>query len=269
MAAGAKPERSGAAAIARSLATRVVRSAARTASDTLDVALPRQCAWCEADLDESARDARLCGACVAKLARPVRPRCSRCAAPAPAAATGAACRDCGGRRLAFEAVWTLGDYHDELREAVLATKPRRGEPLAWALADLLWRRHGEAVSAWRPSVVTYVPMHWRRRFARRANAPELIAASLARRLAVDCRKLATRRRPTRHQGDLTRVERQRNVRGAFRLAWGRPPLTGKRVLLVDDILTTGATANEVARVLRKAGAEAVRVAIVARTTDIN
>jgi predicted amidophosphoribosyltransferase len=108
-----------------------------------------------------------------------------------------------------------------------------------------------------------IPMPWRRRLQRGANSAELLAEVLGRRLQrpVSPRLLARRYRPP--QGALTPARRRANLRGTMHIGWGRKPPAG-RVLLVDDVLTTGATCSEAARVLRKAGADDVVVAVLAR-----
>ena len=126
-------------------------------------------------------------------------------------------------------------------------------------------RAGEELLA-EAALIVPVPLHRRRLFMRRYNQSALLAARLARRaratLAVD---LLVRRRHTRLQGQLSADARRRNVQGAFEIRRKRKAmLDGKRVLLIDDVLTTGATVDECARVLRRGGATAVDVLTLAR-----
>jgi len=109
-----------------------------------------------------------------------------------------------------------------------------------------------------------VPMYWKRRLVRGTNSPEIIARSVAAGLGVKARgRLLVRCRNTLPQADLSPRHRFSNVKGAFRVRKHRD-LDGARVLLVDDILTTGATCSEAARALKKAGAAVVAAAVVAR-----
>jgi ComF family protein len=113
-------------------------------------------------------------------------------------------------------------------------------------------------------MIVPVPLHWTRRLSRGFNQAEVLARGLAvaggRQVA---RRGLVRIRPTQHQTRLSVTERQRNVRGAFGMGrWG-PALHGKRILLVDDVLTSGATIGECTRALKKAGARDVYVAVVA------
>jgi ComF family protein len=120
----------------------------------------------------------------------------------------------------------------------------------------------------RPLLIIPVPLHSSKRRQRRFNQAELIARAAVKRMATPGAELAThvlvRQRPTVSQIGLTRPQRAENIRGAFRVEH-REKIAGRSILLVDDVLTTGTTASECARVLRKAGAEKVWVATVART----
>jgi len=139
-----------------------------------------------------------------------------------------------------------------------------GQPLAIAVAHLLSDLVAEQLPDRPLDVVVPVPMHWTRRMRRGANNPEVLADVLARRLRIPmARKLLVRIRKTLPQFTLPPGERFRNIHGAFRATAGYH-LEAARVLLVDDILTTGATCNEATRVLKGAGAVEVVVVVAAR-----
>lgn len=134
-----------------------------------------------------------------------------------------------------------------------------------AMGRFLYVVRGDQLASARPTHVVPIPMHWQRRLIRGTNSPDILAERLAEGLGVPVMHRALRRcRNTLPQKDLKPHERFQNVRGAFQ--WASPEqLQGARVLLVDDILTTGATCSEAARVLKKAGgAQAVIVAVLAR-----
>lgn len=136
-------------------------------------------------------------------------------------------------------------------------------PLASALAGLLWDSRRETISRWEVDVVVPVPPFWAARLVQRSNAATVAAETLARRLKLPCRTdLLAKRRWTPAQASLSPTDRRRNLRDAF--AARTSGLSGKRVLLVDDVLTTGTTAQRCARTLREAGATAVAVAVLAR-----
>ncbi|MGH7136677.1 MAG: phosphoribosyltransferase family protein [Pirellulales bacterium] len=232
-----------------------------------DLLFPARCALCDGEL-ETAHEPLLCAACQFRLVPAAPPRCPRCALTLrQALVTDEGCPQCVGERFHFSRAWTIGDYAGELREAVLRMKQACEEPLSAALADFAWNRIGAELLAWRPDFVAPVPMHWLRRWFRGTNSPATLAELLARRL--NCRlaaSLIVRRRFTRSQSGLSPPERLANVRGAFRLR--RPAkAAGKSMLLIDDVLTTAATTNEIARLLMRAGASAVGVAVIARADD--
>jgi ComF family protein len=177
--------------------------------------------------------------------------------------TGDDCPWCRDHDLRFDRTVTVGSYQRELRDAVLKLKHPRTEDLAAALAALLLS-HEATLRALGIDAVAPIPMHWRRRVIRGHNGPELIAGHLARRLRAKYdRRLLVRRRYTQPQAGLSPPARRENVHQAFAVRWGRR-LKGRRILLVDDILTTGATCSEAAKVLKKAGAATVVVAVLAR-----
>jgi ComF family protein len=110
-------------------------------------------------------------------------------------------------------------------------------------------------------VVVSVPLHWRRRWQRGYNQSEVLAQALADALRAPCLKWRLKRtRPTPHQTSLSPTARRDNVRGAFHAS---PKLAGKTVLLVDDVFTTGATAQAAASALKAAGVSRVLIAVVA------
>jgi ComF family protein len=146
---------------------------------------------------------------------------------------------------------------------VLRAKSPQHELLAATLAELLWQARSDALASFQPDVIVAVPMFWGRRLLRRANSPEIIARILAARLHAPCCPLLARRRHTLPQGRLAAPARFENVRGAFSFRRNYD-CSGARVLLVDDILTTGATCGEAAKVLRQHGASRVAVAVLAR-----
>jgi ComF family protein len=174
------------------------------------------------------------------------------------------CTTCRGLRFSFERVHRLGPYQGKLREVILRLKHAPGEGLAEVLGDL-WAEHAEAhLRALAAEVVVAVPLHWWRRLTRGYNQSEALARALAFRLNLPHQSPWLRRiRATPQQTQQNPAGRKTNVQGAFRCR--RPNrLAGKTVLLVDDVLTTGSTADEAARALNAAGAARVVVAVLAR-----
>jgi ComF family protein len=134
-----------------------------------------------------------------------------------------------------------------------------------AMGEYFIQRRRTQLASLRPDVVVPIPMHWQRRWKRKTNSPDLLADRLGRFLRVPVLDRALRPcRNTLQHKYLPHHERFRNIRGAYRLA-ARHSLQGARVLLVDDVLTTGATCNEAAKLLKNhGGAETVAVAVLAR-----
>jgi ComF family protein len=236
----------------------------------LDLVFPPRCTFCDGDLADKAgaATAGFCRDCEQDLTEPLGPSCARCAARVPAGAPYHDCAHCRDPRRRFERTVALGRYRNELRDAVLRTKRAWGEPLAMALGRLLATVRGGEIADLRCDLAAPVPMHWSRRLARGTNGPELIAESLAAALGVrPAADLLYFRRRTATQASLSARMRFANVRQALgvRRRW---TIGGARVLLVDDVMTSGATASEAAKVLHRAGAEAVFVAVVARADGV-
>ncbi|MGA2183693.1 MAG: ComF family protein [Bryobacteraceae bacterium] len=160
----------------------------------------------------------------------------------------------------FDAAYTFGAFEAELRELIHVFKYGRVKTLARPLGRFL------AIAlprAERFDVVVPMPLHWMRRWTRGFNQSELLAREIARRASVPVRNLVRRAKATTPQAGLTNAKRRANVSGAFRVR--RPErVRGLRILLVDDVMTTGATASACARTLKQAGAARVTLLTVAR-----
>lgn len=154
-----------------------------------------------------------------------------------------------------------------MRDLVLAYKFHRDfGALVWLVAALRCafnrtRRNNAGESS--PAVVTWVPQHFTRRLVRGWDPARGLATALARSERLVARRLLRKRRRTTAQVNLSGDARRRNLRGSF-AAWGAGPFP-ERVILVDDVLTTGASAAECATVLRRAGVREVVVVVVARS----
>lgn len=235
-----------------------------------DLLCPPQCQFCGADMAEREGDVLLCATCVAVLAPRRESTCLRCAAPVPLGSeTKPDCPRCTNTQFHFSSVAALGVYHRELGDAVRRTKQPLHEPLAVALGRLMAR---EVTSRWpdfRPDILIPIPMYWGRRWLRGHNGPELIADAASNGLStpVATDALICRRHHQR-QATLSRAERFTNVRGVFAASRGYA-LAGTTILLIDDTMTTGATASEAARMLKRAGVAEVRVAVAARSIGVD
>ncbi len=150
-----------------------------------------------------------------------------------------------------------------MRQAILLTKQSHAQSLAIALGQLLFHERMAMLWELKADVIVPVPMHWVRRWKRGSNGPAFIAEALASRMKLPCEPHALRRtKLTPLQSESTPPQRRQHQRNSFQA--NRGTVAGRRVMLVDDVLTTGSTANEAARALLAAGAAAVVVAVIAR-----
>jgi ComF family protein len=228
----------------------------------LHLLYPGACHVCDVPLPPGAGP--FCPDCRTALTVDSHAQCPRCAGTiGPFAQVSEGCPHCRGTSFPFDKVIRLGPYEGRLREVILRMKHSSGEPLAELVGEV-WAECSEAgLRTLGADVVVPVPLHWRRRWWRGYNQSEALARPLARRLGLPCQPSRLRRiRNTPLQPSQSPTARLENVRGAF-LARGRG-LAGRTVVLVDDVLTTGGTASEAARALRRGGARAVVVAVLAR-----
>jgi ComF family protein len=229
----------------------------------LELLYPACCHVCAQPLSPS--DGPICATCQKALCTDPTATCPRCAASVgPFARIDDGCSNCRDESFPFAAAVRLGCYDGLLRDVILRLKHHSGEALAELLGELWADVAGPRLLALQPEVVVPVPLHWWRRWRRGYNQSAALAASLAARLQRPCQPAWLRRvRNTPPQTSQTLAGRRENVRGAFRARRGAP-LRGCSVLLVDDVMTTGATASEAARALLQGGAKRVAVAVLAR-----
>jgi ComF family protein len=230
----------------------------------LNMLFPPVCAACDKSI-EGFDPIQLCALCRAELTRKKKACCPRCGDWNISTAHGKPrCASCARHKVHFEQAAFLGTYETALRTAVLKLKHPGNEALALALSELSVQQLAAEVGPWLPDLIVPVPMHWRRKWSRGVSGPEILGEVWSRRLRLPQEPgLLIRRRNTLPQADLLPVERFRNVRDAFRVSV-KYRLRGAKILLVDDILTTGATCHEAALTLCRAGAKGVFVVAFAR-----
>lgn len=261
----------------RHCGARLAAGARWAAGAGIDTLYPHTCAACETELPDGRSWRLLCDDCRSRLVRLDQAWCPRCAAPAgPYAASETGCRECLNEAFPFESAVTLGGYREQagptdghgslLRSLILQAKASGGPRLMAALAqELLEVRRGWFQNL-APDAIVPVPHFWAQRLVRGDLAPQTIGAVLARQLRRPLQHDAVRKtRWTLPQAGLPGSNRRANLRNAF--AWAGRPVAGLRLLVVDDVMTTGATVKGVAKVLLEAGAKEVHVAVLARSVN--
>jgi len=230
----------------------------------LDIALPPLCAACREPVDGRG----LCPACWSKLSFITRPYCERLGIPFM--------YDPGPGILSMEAIADPPAYNraraavrfDEISRALVHAL-KYGDRLDLAPMMGRWIGHaGREILAEADALVP-VPLHWRRQWARRFNQSAMLAAAISAECGVPIAAGALKRvKATAQQVGLSRSERASNVQGAFKVPdEGKAAVFGRRLVLVDDVLTSGATVEGCARALLRAGAANVDVLIFARVAD--
>jgi ComF family protein len=246
------------------------RQISKIARQGIDLIYPPQCACCRAELEGTEQTVDLCEECQKRLIPKIWTPCPRCGGQAAGLITPQkGCAFCAGTPFHFDSVVALGGYHTELKRIISQMKSESGALLALTMGKLLAIERREMLQNLLPDLVIPIPMHWRHRLRRGVNSPELLARTLGETLEIPLRLwLLKRCKKTRTQSELPPKQRFRNVRGAFSVRFARY-IRGRRILLVDDVLTTGATCSEAAGVLKQAGATMVAVAVVARAQGEN
>jgi competence protein ComFC len=212
----------------------------------LDLLLPQRCVVCGGGRRQ------LCAGCREELPRLEPPLCSRCGVPT--AWPVERCRECAGRRLGFASARAAVGYDMAARRLVHAWKERGLRRLAAEAAQLV----AERVPAPEVDALTFVPADRGRRLERGHNPAERLALELAAFWELPCLPLLERTRSGRQRG--SSAAERRTVRGSFRATLASP----RKVAVIDDVYTTGATAAAAATALRAAGARRVEAIAFAR-----
>lgn len=242
------------------------RRLAEVARGVLHLCFPNACLICDApEAGPEPYRHGLCSACHSAVMADPHDACPNCASTVgPYTDTSHGCLECRGRGFTFARAVRLGPFDGRLRDAVLRMKHAAGEGLAEMMGRVFADRHPVVRNEFRAGLVLPVPLHWRRRWARGYNQAAAVGRELAAGVGAEFRTGWLRRvRAVSQQGQPSATARRENVKGAFGVSRGAR-LAGRAVLLVDDVMTTGATADEAARVVRQAGAASVTVAVLAR-----
>ncbi len=231
----------------------------------LDLFYPRTCLHCNRNLNHS-RELCICKDCRKTISYTGNTHCVRCGAGLgiyTSSTLEEGCFACKGKHLPFHAVTSVTHYKGAVRTLIHQFKYTRLKFLAPVLNDIVTAHETliDAVST--IDVIVPVPLHWLKKLRRGFNQSELLSRGIHRHFSIPMStNNLCRVKNTDSQTHLTKSQRQVNIRDAFFVK--RPEaFRGKRVLLVDDVLTTGVTVSECARKLKKAGAASVHVFILA------
>ena len=226
-----------------------------------DLLLPPACAVCGALLDQSA--SIVCPECLSGFEPLTGPLCRRCGQPYPGAES---CPDCREDQSHLEKIRSVYVFGGTLQEAVLRLKLNHKTRLADVFADKIAQAELPDFNLRNYDFLVPVPLHKNRQAHRGFNQSQLIARRLSRLFGVPLDPGHLRRaRPTPSQFRMkSKKERRENLKGAFS-ATGRHPFGGKRICLVDDVVTTGSTLGACADALLESGARRVAAVTVART----
>ena len=226
----------------------------------IDLVLPPRCPACRTIVDG---DGRFCPDCWPKLQFITAPCCARCGDPFDHdRGAGAECAACLAEPPRYAAARAALAYGGPARTAILSLKHGDKPWLATIMATHMARAGAGLITP--ETLLVPVPLHrwrlWRRGYNQAALLAQALAARTGAELAIDALE---RVKPTRPSAGMGRAARARNVRGVFKVR-DRSQIKGRAIVLVDDVLTTGATADACARVLRRAGAGTVGVLTFAR-----
>jgi len=233
-----------------------------------EILLPASCLLCDAEVTDYRISSVLCKNCSKHLYLD-RARCPRCSAilpeQVPARADG--CRWCKHVSWKFASVTSVVNYEPPFASAVVKAKSRNHVDITWDLGFLLAQRLAESFCKEQAPAVVPVPMYWNRRLFRGFDHASILAKSVCRFTGWKHGPPLRCLRPLKKQSDLSFTSRQKNVRNAYAMR-GTLPSDGS-VLLIDDIMTTGATLSEIARILFQQGAQNVHVGVIARSTPFH
>jgi ComF family protein len=235
----------------------------RTLHWFLDLIFPPVCPVCQSLFDSRRKDRVICSACRKAIRFVTPPLCPRCGLPYPGGRAHL-CAACLKERRYFASHRTAALYDGALKEMIHRFKYQGVFPLTQVLGDLLEPVLKAIRREHRVDVLIPVPLHIRRLRERGFNQALLLVKELSKRSGIPYQeRVLAKIRETPEQISLKKRERAKNVKGVFEVT-DQGAIKGKRVVLVDDVYTTGATVNECSRALLQAGAKQVAVLTVAR-----
>ncbi len=231
----------------------------------LDIFYPRFCLHCNSSLNSS-QEFYICRSCKQQISYIRDTHCARCGTvlgPYITSTREEGCVACRRKDLYFDSITLIARYEGVMRTLIHKFKYAKQKFLSSVLHDIIIMQGGLEKVVSDIDIVVPVPLHWLKKLHRGFNQSELLSRGIQRQFS---KPLSTdnlcRVRNTRSQTQLPKSQRQFNVRNAFFVKYPEV-FREKRILLVDDVLTTGVTASECSKKLKEAGAESVHVFILA------
>lgn len=230
----------------------------------LDILFPRhiKCVFCGGELNENA-DKDTCEACADKLPY-ITNACPKCGNKMAEGETGV-CFECKTNNFEFEQAVAVFEYSGKVVKAVHDFKYQGNKPAFEPLGQYMC----ETLAGWgiEPDLITFVPMHKKKQKERGFNQAELLARYISKHFNIPCAQIVEKVKENAVQASLNFRQRQENIKDCFAVKQDYYKLIkGLSVLLVDDIFTTGATSNEISKILKQRGVEKVFVLTLAHTS---
>ena len=240
-----------------------MNAASQLINSFLNLIYPLHCASCGKSL-KVADQTGACEICIARIKPNPRPYCRRCGRPMPEA--GVSCPECLEMRPYFSSACSACLYEDPLKELIHKFKYNNRRSLAnifsRIMADFICD-NPEIIDG--VDTITFVPLSKKRSLERTFNQSELLASAIGKAFEIPVKGCLRKKLPTKNQNELSRQDRLVNVKEAFSLKNGMDEtVRDADVLLIDDVMTTGATLNDSSRALIQAGARRVRCLTLAR-----
>lgn len=208
-----------------------------------------------------------CRACLEQIRAPLKERCPTCGAIVQLhAALKGRCHLCQFSDFRFSQAICINNYGGLLQNLVIKMKGQRCEITALQLGELLSYELERLDQIDNVDLLACVPTHWRKKLTKGFQASEILCEAVAKNTGIAAlTKLLKANRPTQKQGMLSDFKRYENVKNAFSVSpYYRQRIKEKHIVIIDDVMTSGATTSQCAKVLRLAGARRVDVAVVAR-----
>lgn len=228
----------------------------------LDLIYPSHCIHCEKRLSAEEKGG-LCPACLSQIPKNLPPFCPTCGRSYRGSQGAPRCGACEGKVFPYDRLWFVAPYEGLLREALHILKYKGRKPIADSLAQLLIDFAKETLAPFEYDAILAIPLARDKERGRSFNQSALFVERVSEALAIPSSSGGLIRvRSTRPQAPLTKTERFTNLQEAFRVKDSR--YAGKNLLLIDDIVTTGATVSSASKALRTAGAKTISVLTLAR-----